>query len=467
MNAQRHLAEFIASTSPADVPASVHSASKRALLDTLAAAIAGASSGEVQPAIAHAQRTAPDGPTPVIGTSMRTAGDQAALLNGTLCHALDFDDTVSSMPGHPGAVVLPALLSSLAMSAAPVAGQQFLTSLAVGYEAATKMGRAIGMGHYRRGWHATGSMGVFGATAAVASLEGATEDQVMNALGIASSHVGGLRVNFGTMTKSLHSGMAARAGLLSAQLAVHGFTGNTAAFEGTHGLFATYEGEDTDPSVLGRLGQPYTLVEPGIAFKKYACCFAMHRVIDVLETWGAEAEFDRDDIVRIAARVPPGSLGPLPYSDPQTGLEGKFSLEYALAIAQVDGDYSPSAFTDEAVLRPEITAAKRSVQASEDETCWPDDPADRASSAGTRGYVEVAVTWRDGRTDVRTNRHAPGSPARPLTDDDLRTKFRVCAATAGIDDNAATALIEMVDTFDTAPDATVLIAWLAGAGAGQ
>ena len=395
---------------------------------------------------------------PIVGTGLTSSPERAAFVNGTLGHALDFDDTVSSMPGHPGAVVIHALLAALGDS--PVTGRDFLTAVAVGYEVATKLGASIGMGHYNRGWHSTGSIGVFGATAAVSNLLRLDQQQVGHAIGITTSLASGLRANFGTMTKPIHSGWAASSGLTAAQLAACGLTSSDQALDA---FYQTYGTAESDQHRLA-LGAPFTIQSPGIAFKKYACCFAMHRAIDALEQFRAEGVLgDEADVVKVTARVAPGVLKPLPYRRPVTGLEGKFSMEYALAIGVVDGDFSLHGFTDQAVLRPEIRAALERTEVREDPHCSPGDPEGRSASAGTRGFVEVVVDTGGGAAQhVKTVAVPPGSPLRPMSDHEIRSKFADCAEFAGFSDTRAKAIVDLIDGLDEVADVAEILSLIAG-----
>lgn len=459
MNAQMDLARFASAPSTSRLSPELTAAVKRCLLDTIAAALVG-TSNELGEALLGYVRQAGAGTVPIIGSELRSTPDRAALANGTLGHALDFDDTVSSMPGHPGAVVFSALLS--AIDGRIVHGEQFLAAMVIGYEVATKFGRALGMGHYNRGWHTTGTAGVFGATAAVAHLLELDIEQTSHAIGIAASMSSGLRVNFGTMTKPMHSGWAASSALTAAQLAAHGFTSSADALDG---FFSTYGDERSDAKRLS-LGMPYTMLEPGIGFKKYACCFAMHRAIYALEQLRADGVLGGPvEVVRVTARVAPGALKPLLYSNPVTGFEGKFSMEYALAVGIVDGDFTLGAFTDAAILRPEIRDALELTVALEDPECSPGDPYGASASAGTRGFVRVSVELADGRVASKKVTVSPGSPQQPMSDHDLREKFHACAEFAGLPVARSKSILGLIGGFEVIDDVGVLFELLAGKSA--
>lgn len=463
---EERLAAFVADTTADAIadgvattfPDELLGQAKRAVLDTLAAMFAGGHS-ELAGPVLTAMRDSEPGSQVVVGTDLLTSPERAAIVNGTLAHALDFDDTVSLMPGHPSSVVLPALLATAGQE--PRRGADVLRAYVVGHEVATKLGKAIGMDHYNRGWHSTGTIGVFGAAAGVANLLGLDRVRARHALAIATSMSSGLRVGFGTMTKSLHSGWAAAAGLTAAVLAERGFTGAEHAISGPGGFFEVYGTDTSDATLLlDSLGNPFTLVSPGVTFKRYPCCYALHRAIDALEHLRAEGVLGGQDVVSVAAHVPPGSMRPLPCHRPTTGLEGKFSMEYALAVGIVDGDFGLGAFTDEAVRRPVIQDLLATVSAVEDPACSPGDPEGRAGSAGSRGFVEVRVELAGGRTVRHRVDNAPGSPTRPLTNAELRAKFDTCWDHAGMPRHDRAAAAQLIERLDEVDDVRVLLTLL-------
>ncbi|TDV57746.1 MmgE/PrpD family protein [Actinophytocola oryzae] len=455
---EERLAAFVADTTADSFPDGVLAQAKRAVLDTLAAMFAAGHSDLAGPVLS-AMRDPGPGSQVVIGTDLLTGPERAAIANGTLAHALDFDDTVSLMPGHPSSVILPALLATAGQ--VPRRGIDLLRAYVVGHEVATKMGKAIGQDHYNRGWHSTGTIGVFGAAAAVSNLLGLDSARARHALAVSTSMSSGLRVGFGTMTKSLHSGWAAAAGLTAALLAERGLTGADHALTGPGGFFGVYGTEVSDPDeLLTSLGDPYTLLSPGVTFKRYSCCYALHRAIDAVTHLRAEGVLGGSDVVSVSAHVPPGSMRPLPCHRPTTGLEGKFSMEYVLAVGIHDGDYGLGAFTDEAVRRPAVQALLDSVSAVEDPECAPGDPEGRRGSAGSRGFVEVRVELADGRTARHRVDNAPGSPSRPLHDHELREKFDTCWDHAGMPRHDRLAAAELVEGLDEVDDVRVLLSLL-------
>ena len=231
---------------------------------------------------------------------------------------------------------------------------------------------------------------------------------------------------------ALHTGIAARSALTAFNLAAAGFTAAPDVLEAKAGFFSSYGVAESSPDIMtSGLGKPYIIVEPGLSLKKFPCCYASHRAIDGLLTLRAKLGFNSVMIDKVTCRMPPGGMHVLTYPRPQTGLEGKFSLDYPLAAAALDGKCVLATFTDDAVRRPEIAALYARIDAKEDPACRGDDPLFETRSSGSKGFVEVEVTLTDGRTDkIRIDR-PPGSPQRELTWDDLREKFMDCARHSG------------------------------------
>jgi 2-methylcitrate dehydratase PrpD len=424
------IASFIAAASLADMPRDAPEKAAKAIADTFAVMLAGSGSELAEPLLRYAGAGHERGPIPLLGTGLTAAPETAALVNGTFAHALDYDDVLAIMPAHPSAVILAAALASL--NGRRVSGRSFIEAYIVGVEVGGRIGLGITQGHYRRGFHATGTLALFSAMSALAKLHGLDVAATREAFGIAASMSSGLRRNFGTMTKPLHTGIAARSALTALRLVQSGFTAAPDILEAPSGFFSTYGVEESDPAAAASgLGRPYIIEEPGLALKKFPCCYATHRAIDGLLALRERLAFDAASVERIVCRVPPGGMRVLTYPRPATGLEGKFSLPYALAAGALDGRCVLGTFTDAAVRRKEIDVLYPRIHAGEDPSCRGDDPQFEMRSSGSRGFVEVEVTLRDGRADrVRVDK-APGSPGRDLGWDEIRVKFMDCARHSG------------------------------------
>jgi 2-methylcitrate dehydratase PrpD len=321
MNGLTHeLASFVERSTIAKFPADAIDKSKKVIADTVAAMLAGAQSEVTGPLLRYVRLSGESGNSPVIGTSKRCGAEMAALINGTFGHALDFDDVLSMMPAHPSAVILAALLADL--DSAPLSGKSLIEAHVVGVEVGGKLGLGITTGHYHRGFHGTGTLGIFCAVAALAKAYRLPAATTRTAFGIAASMASGLRGNFGTMTKPLHSGWAARSALAAVRLALCGFTAAPDILEATSGFFAAYGVDTSSPqATLEALGNPWVITDPGIALKKFPCCYASHRGMDGILELRAKHRFTAADVVRVECRMPPGGMQVLTYDNPRTGLE--------------------------------------------------------------------------------------------------------------------------------------------------
>ncbi len=453
MEITRGYARFIAETGYERLGDAAMLAAKRAVLDTLAVTLAGSVEPAARIALETMRAVGGNPQATVIGAGDRVSVTQAAFVNGVAGHALDYDDVNYSLSGHPSVPVLPAVLALAEQLGAD--GREALRAFVLGFEVECRLGRTQGPSHYARGWHATSTHGTIGAAAAAAALLGLTEEQTAMALGIAGSMAAGSRQNFGTMTKPLHPGRAAEAGLTAALLAQRGFTADPTMLEGPLGFIRLFSpAEDHDPTVaLENLGAPWEIVAPGIAVKQYPCCYNTHRALDgvlaLREEAGITAEM-ADSIAAVEVRLPASAAAPLIHPRPQTGLEGKFSMQYCVAAALLDGAPRLATFSDAAVQRPAAQALLRRVELlTRDET---------ARLAG--GRSDVTIRLRDGRVLQRSVAEPRGSGERPLTWEELAEKFRDCAAVV-LPPAAANEALERIAAFETLPDLRGLLALLA------
>ncbi len=450
------IARFVADTPAADIPAQATEKAKKVIADTFACIIAGAGSEVAEPLLRYVERAGASGERPILGTRVRTSPELAAMVNGTFGHSLDFDDVLTMMPGHPSSIVLAALLASF--GAERISGTRLLDAYVIGIEVGAKIGLGITNGHYNRGFHGTGTLGIFSGLAALCRLHRLDESATRTAFGVAASMASGVRRNFGTMTKPLHTGWAARNAVVAVELVRCGFTAAPDALEAKSGFFAAYGAERSDPDVpCAALGRPYVLLDPGIGLKRFPCYNgsqrAMHGVLELRRKLGLDA----DGLARLECRMPPGGLQVLIYPRPKTGLEGKFSLPYVLAAGVLDGAYGLGSFTDAAVSRPEVRALMERIEVREDARCGGFDPLLETRPAGARGFVEVEVATTDGRSETIRVDAAPGHPSRELGWDDIRHKFLDCAELGGVDSTGAGRTFDALSHLEQCPDVDALV----------
>jgi 2-methylcitrate dehydratase PrpD len=383
---------------------------KQAVLDLFGVIVAGSGEEAGQLALGYARSQGAAGPAAVLGGGTRLAPSLAALVNGTAGHALDYDD-IGLGAGHISVAIVPSVFAVAELVEAD--GQALIDALVVAYEVAhrlTTMYSDTRLGPYAAGYHKPSVYSVFGAAAGAARLLGLDAVATANALGIAASQSGGLRANFGTMTKPLHAGLANRTGVEAALLAKSGFTASTDVLEqrfGWHEVICRGEGDLS--VVLDGLGDSYA-IEEGLVFKAYPCCGANHYAIDAVINLLREAGLGEPDVARLDVWLERRNLQDvLVYPWARTALEGKFSLPYNMAAALADGEVTVGTFTDAAVGRLARFRDKVHVHPTAD-----------LPQNGAR----IRVLTRDGRTLDREQLVNRGSLADPMTWNELEHKFR-------------------------------------------
>jgi 2-methylcitrate dehydratase PrpD len=419
------LAEFAICSDLGDAAPDLLHAATRAFIDTIGVAIAGASDISVNALVQSIDPTwTPPGSGAVcLGTGYSTTPVHAALINGTAGHALDFDDHLSEVNGHPSVVLVPALLA-LGQSL-NVSGRQVLEAYIVGHQVMCAISAALPVRpHWQAGWHATGTIGVMGAAAACSRLLGLTIPETRVALGIAASFAAGSRQNCGYTVKPLHAGMATSNGLLAARLAQGGYTADPGQLEAPLGFFKVF-GVNPDLSKIQKiLAEPWSLQQYGLNVKQFPACYAVHPAANAAVRI-ARSGVKAGEIAKIKVTVQPtGLVGPI-HKRPETGLQAKFSMEYTVAAALLDQKLGLETYEDHSVLRPQAQELLKKVQTAESEFP-PEGPADFE-----KWFAVVEVTSEDG--DVMTARadmpHGYGRD--PLSDQELDAKFLECTSVPG------------------------------------
>src|SRR5207342_1953092 len=420
-------------------------AAARALLDTVGVALAGAA----EPAARIVQRVVSQdggGPCRVLGTTLQASAANAALANGTAAHALDYDDMCFVSLAHPSAPLVAAALA--AGEVAGASGRAVLDAYVVGFELEGRLGRAMNPRHYQRGWHCTSTLGTIGAAAAASRLLGLGATASNHALAIAASAASGLKENFGTMVKPLHAGLAARNGVVAAQLAGAGMTASGAAIDGPQGFLSAFDSEQPSlDAVASDLGTRWEIVDTGITVKLYPSCAGTHPTLDALLDMGRQEGFRSEEVKAVEIGV--DSIVPtiLLYDRPSSGLEGKFSMPFCAAAAIVKGRVGIDTFEQSQLADPAILAMQERI------TMRVDPTLDAAAPSLTQSHV--AVWLRDGRVLTASANGARGYPEKPASDDELASKFTSCATQTLPASQAAAALAALLD-IESIPDVRML-----------
>ena len=405
----RILAEFVAKHPSRGWSDAVEHQAHRTLMNWFGCAVGAARHEAVEAALAAVQMLQPAPQAQLLGRPERVDMASAALLNGIASHTFDFDDTHLRTIIHPAGPVASAVLALAEHIVS--SGRQLIDALVLGVDVSCRIGNAVYPEHYDRGWHITGSTGMLGAAAGCARLLGLDAQQTSMALGIAASQPVGLREQFGTMTKPLHPGAAARAGLMSALMAKHGYTASPRALEAPRGLLQVFSTKVDWAEATVNLGEQFEI--SANTYKPFACGIVIHPAIDAatqLRARGVRPE----QIDRIELRVHSLVLELTGKKEPADGLEAKFSVYHGCAAGLVFGQAGEAEFADAVVTRPDLVALRRRTVATVDD-------------AIAEAAVDMTAVLLDGRREHVFVEHAIGSLQRPMSDADLDAKFHALA----------------------------------------
>ena len=448
------LHEFITEATP---PAAARAVAARAVLDTIGVTLAGASepaARSVQHVIGERGRgsASPEdesGPCRVLGTSLRANAADAALANGTAAHALDFDDMCFVSLAHPSAPLVACALATAELAGAT--GHALLDAYIVGFEIEGRFGRAMNPRHYQKGWHCTSTIGTIGAAAAASRLLGLDATATRHAIDIAASEASGLKDNFGSMVKPLHAGLAARNGVLAAQLARAGLTANEHAIRGPQGFLAAMDSEhgakDLD-RFIEDLGRQWEILDTGITVKLYPSCAATHPALDTLLDLKRREGFGAGEVRAIEIGVDAVTPTVLIHDRPADGLQAKFSMPFCAAAAIVDGRVGIDTFQDSRVHDRDIVTACSLVSMCVDPTL--------DGSAPPLTQARVTVRLQDGRVLKAAANGARGYPDRPASDDELAAKFLSCAVRA-LPQSRAEQALAAIRAIELSPDVRTMM----------
>ena len=402
-------------TSRAAPPAAARARAVDALLDTAACWLAGRDA----PAARAAQRSA-------------AGAEGTAFALAVAAHALDWDDYDVPSVGHPSAVILPAVLAL----SVPLSGHRALDAYLIGLEAMDRLGEVMNPEHYEAGWHATGTLGTIAAAMASAAALELDAPGVRAALSLSAGMASGLKAQFGAAAKPVTAGLAARNGVIAAMLAGAGISGNAAALTGDRGFMSLHGPADWRRRSPGQPGAPWAILQYGLIAKPHPCCGYLSRIVDGALAVAARPGFSSENIAAVRVEAPRRNAAVLPFADPVTPDEARFSPAYCVAAALATGRLGPDDFTALALARPTVRTlldritfrANDAPQSADDLS--PDDPD------------LLTIEWLGAPPETLTLRHMRGGPAAPLT----RVDFREKLAGAGAEGAALAPLIESLET---------------------
>jgi len=418
----RHLGQFVADLSPNQIPDEAARVARMGFIDCIGTMIAGRDEDSVR---IMTDTLAPgDGPATLTFGARKAPAPEAAWINGTAAHALDYDDV--ALRGHPSTVLVPAILAEgehLGSS-----GADMIAAYIAGYEVWAELFRRDSGLLHQKGWHPTGLYGAVGAAAACAKLRKLDPEKAAIAIALGASQSSGLMSNFGTMTKPFHAGKAAHAGIMAARLAEAGFTANLDALEHPQGfLHAISPKGDEDRTSAPVAGSQWAILDQGLGIKKYPTCYCTHRAIDCVLDLVAANPIKADQVDKITVNISDYFATVLRNHQPDTGLAAKFSIEFAMASGIIAQRVGLRELTDGFVQRDDIQALMRKVEVVTTSDYDPELP-------GAAPADSVVVKLTDGRTVAgEPVKRATGHSSRPLTEQQLYDKFADCLEVGGSD----------------------------------
>jgi 2-methylcitrate dehydratase PrpD len=450
-----YVAQFVASTKYEDIPANVIELGKKSILDGLGLALAGskAETGAISRQFV-ANLGISGGQATIIGTNQNTSPRFAAFINGVSIHADDFDDTqlavakdrVYGLLVHPTVPVLPAILAL--SEGKGISGKEFMLAYHLGVEVECKIAESISPRHYQDGFHSTGTCGPFGSAAACSKILGFDPKKILNALGLAASHSGGLRENFGTMTKPFQAGHGAESGLASVELVALGWNAAEQILEADRGFFHAFGGSYDPSAILEHLGKPWTFSSPGVSLKPYPSGSLAHPAMTEIMRLIEANDIRPEQVEKVDIGANHSMTTTLLHHHPKTGLEAKFSMEFCLAILLLQRKANLGDFSEKVVQRPDVQEMIARIN-------FYVDP--EAESAGFDKMTSILkIHLKNGQIIAGQAAFAKGSPSNPMTLEEAAAKFRGCAEYAGCPSLKIEKIIAFVRGMESASDISAL-----------
>ena len=454
----KYVCEFIVNTKYEDIPPEVLELGKKSILDGFGLALAGSVSEHRHAVLEYVKSLGSNGKASVIGTSLKSAPRFTSFANGVWIHADDFDDTqlavakdrVYGLLTHPTVPVLPPVfaLSELGRRS----GKDLLLAYNVAVEVECKIGEAINPRHYGDGFHSTGTSGSFGSAVGCAKMRGLNAQQTAYALGVVGAEAGGLRENFGSMTKPFQAGHAAENGTVAADLAALGWTAAPNILEAQFGWFNAAGGGYDNNSIMNKLGKPWTFISPGISIKPFPCGSLNHPAMWEFLTMVKQNDVQPADVATIDCGANSKMTTTLLHHHPTNALQAKFSMEFALDILLLERKAGLAQFTEETVNRADVQEWIKRVN-------FYVDP--EAEAAGFDKMTSILrIRLKNGKVISGRATMAKGSPSNPMSYDEVADKFRGCAEFAKWPKQKTAAIIAAVKSLEKAPDMSKLTAAL-------
>jgi 2-methylcitrate dehydratase PrpD len=453
----RYVAEWVAGARFTDVPREVVELGRKSILDGLGVALSG-SVADTGPLVRRYLRSLGplSGAATVIGSDLKYPARFAAFANALAMHSDDYDDTqlavandrVYGLLTHPTTPCFAAALA--AAEDARLSGRDLTLAYHLGVEVECKIAEAIAPRHYEEGFHSTGTCGPFGAAIAVAKLKDMDAGQIARAMGIAASQSSGLRENFGTMTKPFQAGHAAESGLVASDFGALGWTAAENILEAPRGFFQAAGGGYNPEAILHKLGSPWTFASPGVSIKPFPSGSLTHPGMTLARRLIRENHIDAAQVESVDVGTNRNMPNALIHHQPKNSLQAKFSMEFCIAALLLYGSAGLTQFTDEVVNRPEVQAMVRRVR------FYVNPEAEKAGYNKMTTIIDIHL--KNGRTVSGRADFGKGSPADPMTYDDVAEKFLDAAAFAKWPHPKAIAIVDLVRKLEEVSDVRALTA---------
>src|SRR5882757_942922 len=450
-----YVGNFVIRTKYEDIPSNVIELGKKSILDGLGLALAGsrAESGPISRKFVELSGACA-GKSTIIGTAQKASPRFAALVNGISIHADDFDDTqlaaakdrVYGLLMHPTVPVLPAIFALAEQRR--VTGKDWMLAYHLGAEVECKIAEAISRRHYQDGFHTTGTCGPFGSAAACARLLKFDLSKTLKTFGLAASHSGGLRENFGTMAKPFQAGHGAESGLASVELVALGWNAAEQILEADRGFFHAFGGSYDPSAILNHLGKPWTFSTPGVSLKPYPSGSLAHPAMTEIMRLIEANDIRPEQVEKVDIGANHSMTTTLLHHHPKTGLEAKFSMEFCLAILLLQRKADLGDFSEKVVQRPDVQEMIARIN-------FYVDP--EAESAGFDKMTSILkIHLKNGKIIAGQAAFAKGSPSNPMTLEEAAAKFRGCAEYAGWPSAKIKKIIAFVKSMESASDISAL-----------
>ena len=450
-----YVAKFVAEAKYEDIPEDVIELGKKSILDGLGLALAGSMADTGAISRKYVEKLgATGGQSTIAGSAQKTSPRFAAFINGVSIHADDFDDSqlaaakdrVYGLLIHPTVPVLPAVVALSERGG--VSGNEFMLAYHLGVEVECKISEAIAPRHYQDGFHTTGTCGPFGSAVACAKLLHFDHSKILNTLGLAAAQSGGLRENFGTMTKPFQAGHAAESGLVAAELVDLGWTAAKQILEADRGFFHAAGGSYDPTFIVNKLGKPWTLASPGVSLKPYPSGSLTHPAMTELMSLIEANDIRPEQVEKVDIGANHDMTTTLLHHHPKTGLEAKFSMEFCLAILLLQRKAGLGDFSETIVRRPDVQAMIEKIN-------FYVDPA--AEAAGFDKMTSILkIHLKNGKIFSGEAAFGKGSPANPMSFEEAAVKFRGCAEYAGWAPEKMEKIVAFVRSLSAVRDVNVL-----------